>query len=194
MYQYIVLEDTLNAGVEKFEQMLLRPSDRAVLDKFTAEIDRLTRDFQEDWDNEFWKLYRFQRRIFTEITTAGMTPKHRRLQSAKLEICKKFDTHQPLWFESDLNTSSLELDYIAELELTPRARPPSNSVIGISEKADSYPANIFTSFAELNENLLPEPVSQYRNQDASYVSQTRRSSNAESRDSGRACCAKCSLM
>jgi hypothetical protein len=186
--QYIVLEDTLIAGVEKFEGMILRPKDKLKLDNFVAELEQLTRSYQEDWSDEFWSIYKFHRGIFSEILPMGVS---RNRLANKLAAFRSGGPIQLSLFEetSEIEHNDLEIE------------APANSTMSAVSDRGSAPPNSTVSALEHNSTVsarkpassTPPPMTTLKGQDQ-MVPPPRSVKVEGDRHDEQACCAKCSVM
>jgi hypothetical protein len=145
MGQYIILEDTLIAGVEKFEGMILRPSDKAKLAGFIEELDKLTKQYQAEWEDDYWESYNLQRGVFTEISAPGSPQQRRNRLSLKLESFRQFElgdyakasTFDPSFLSSEVERpkSYISPPVNTTLSVVDQQRAPANSEVSVREAA-----------------------------------------------------------
>lgn len=148
--QYVVLEDKLIAGIETFENMFLRASDQAKLDSYIVELDKLTKEYQDEWDEEYWSLYKFRRGINTEISLIE-SPKRNRL-SAKIDSFRTGGTIKI----SLLEHSIISTGSASEISIKEDFKPPVNSSVSFVDKKPPPPANSTISFQDGSQISVPE--------------------------------------
>jgi hypothetical protein len=195
MGQYIILEDRLIAGVDKFEGMILRPSDKAKLAGLVEELDRLTKQYQEEWEDDYWETYNLQRGIFTENSAPVSSKQRRNRLSLKLESFKKSElrnyakasTIDPSFHSSEIEKpkSNISPPVIATLSVVDQRKAPANSKVSVKEPVVS--------------SLPPKavPTAHLVGQDSSVVvrkEHKEKSPTKVRKESGTACCAKCNVM
>ena len=55
--QYVILEDSINLGIEHLSRTIKSVQDKKQLDSNTDRFNKVNSDFQENWNDEYWKYY-----------------------------------------------------------------------------------------------------------------------------------------
>lgn len=209
--QYVVLEDKLIAGIEMFENRILRPSEKEQLSRYVEELDKLTKGYQDEWDDDYWRIYRFRRGINTELSLLEL-PRRNQL-SVKIQ---NFRTGGAIKL-SGLEPSTLSTDSFVSHDLSSIVvKPPANSAISFVDKKPPPPANStisapgqspdpsnisieepsqFISTVSVSEHspVVSEtqaPMPTLKNQSATVIKPAAKKPTVQT-DSGPTCCAGC---
>mmetsp|Transcript_15673 Transcript_15673/g.28559 ORF Transcript_15673/g.28559 Transcript_15673/m.28559 type:complete len:238 (-) Transcript_15673:1683-2396(-) len=127
-----------------FERMILRPSDKTKLDGYVEMLDKLTKEYQDEWSEEYWRIYKFRRGINTELSLLE-APRQNRL-SAKIENFRtggniKVSALEPSMLS--VSEDSLDDHYNSSI-----AKPPANSTISFVDIKPPPPTSVISDIED----------------------------------------------